>query len=512
MMRRESRWVNVVIIALVLILRGPTLLPSMSLTDEDFYSTIASDILDGGKVYHTAVDTKPPGIYYIYAGVYRLAGRNNLFAIHLLAIFVVIATALALRRIGTLVANESAGSWSGIAYAIFVHAYLPADTLAANTEIFASLFLSLSILAFLQGEKRARWSWMFLSGSLVGAATLIRQPSAVNVGVMLACLVYAWLIPGIQTLGNIVRAGSGIVAGFVAPIAALALYYESQGNLHDAYLWAWVLAIRYVESETTLPYVLEHLVIIHFSVLLSWGLLWYFGIRQVIVSLKSLRHRTTGSTSAVLLVLWLGVSYLTIFIGWRFPGHYHLTVLPPLSVLAGQAFSRFVAQQQSSPHAHWRFLRIGIIGTAAVPIFVFFIMAFGLRKPTLDHRPLVDAIIKRTSPTDRIFVWGSRSRLYSFSGRRLATRFVSCSHLVGAYASRPREIKDRGESVIPGVWEMFRSDWQLHPPALIIDTSTMDPDSEWVAHPMTRYPALRAYLAGYRKEAVIDGATIYRRL
>ncbi len=512
MTRYQSHWVNVVIIALVAILRSPTLLPSMSLTDEDYYSTIASDILDGGKVYHTAVDTKPPGMYYIFAGVFRVAGRNNLLAVHLLAIFVVAATALVVRRIGARVADEWAGAWSGIGYAVFVHAYLPEDTLAANTEIFASLLLSLSILAFLQGEKEARWRWMFLSGTLVGAATLIRQPSAVNVGVMLVCLVYAWLIPGTQSLRSVARAASGIVAGVVVPIAGLALYYKSQGNLYDAYLWAWVFAIRYVESETTIPYVLKHLVTIHLSVLLSWGLLWYFGIRQVIVSLKSLRHTTTGSTTAALLVLWLGVTYLTIFIGWRFPGHYHLTVLPPLSILAGQAFSRFVAQQRSSPQAHWRSLRVGIIGAADVPILVFFIMAFGLRKPTLDHRPIVQAIIERTGPTDRIFVWGSHPRLYSFSGRRLATRFVSCTHLVGAYAKRPREVKDRGESVIPGSWEMFRSDWQLHPPVLIIDTSTMDPESEWVAHPMTRYPALRAYLPGYRKEAVINGATIYRRL
>src|SRR5262249_60866636 len=136
----------------------------------------------------------------------------------------------------------------------------------------------------------------------------------------------------------------------------------------------------------------------------------------------------------------------------------------------------------------------------AVPILVFFIMAFGMSKPTLEHRPLVQAIIERTGPTDRIFVWGSRPRLYSFSGRRLATRFVSCTHLVGAYAKRPREIKDRGESVIPGSWEMFKADWEAHPPVLIIDTSTLNPS--WRVHPMTRYPALPAYLAGYRAEAV----------
>src|SRR2546430_14017155 len=113
MTRSESRWVNVVIIALVVILRSPTLLPSMYLGDEGYYGTIANDILDGGTVYHTAVDTKPPGMYYIYAAGFRVAGRNNLFAVHLLAIFVVLATALVLPRIGARVADDVAGAGGG---------------------------------------------------------------------------------------------------------------------------------------------------------------------------------------------------------------------------------------------------------------------------------------------------------------------------------------------------------------------------------------------------------------
>src|SRR5437899_11937557 len=180
MTRGESRWVNVVIIALVVILRSPTLLPSMYGVDEAYYGTIANDILDGGTVYRTAVDTKPPGMYYIYAGVFWVAGRNNLLVIHILAILVVAATALVVRRIGARVGDDWAGAWSGIGYAVFVHAYRPGDTLPANTEIFASFFLVLSVLAFLQGERKAGWGWMFLSGTLVGVATLIRQPSAVT--------------------------------------------------------------------------------------------------------------------------------------------------------------------------------------------------------------------------------------------------------------------------------------------------------------------------------------------
>src|ERR1700730_13008873 len=135
MSHRESRWITVVIIALVVILRAPTLLPSMYIVDEAYYGTIANDILDGGAVYHTAVDTKSPGIYYIYSGVFRVGGRTSLRAVHILAIIVVAAAALVVRRIGARVADEWAGAWSGIGYAVFAHAYLPGDTLGANTEM-----------------------------------------------------------------------------------------------------------------------------------------------------------------------------------------------------------------------------------------------------------------------------------------------------------------------------------------------------------------------------------------
>src|SRR5262249_58064050 len=87
MTRYQSRWVTVIIIALVVILRSPTLLPSMYVSDEGYYGTIANDILDGGAVYHTAVDTKPPGMYYIYAAVFQVAGRDQPLSAHFLALF-----------------------------------------------------------------------------------------------------------------------------------------------------------------------------------------------------------------------------------------------------------------------------------------------------------------------------------------------------------------------------------------------------------------------------------------
>ena len=510
MTRSQSRWVNVIIIGLVVGLRLPTLLPSLYNGDEGYYGTIANDILDGGAVYHTAVDTKPPGMYYIYAGVFRVAGRNNLFAVHLLAIFVVVATALVVRRIGARVAGDWAGAWSGIGYAVFVHAYWPSDTLGANSEIFASLPLALSVLAFLQGQRKPFSGLMFLSGALVGVATLIRQTSAVNLSVMLACLAYCWLIARTHSFARVLAAGSGVMIGFIVVIAALAWYYQLHGNLHDAYLWALAFAIRYARSETTFGYVLKRLVTVHLAVILLSGLLWYFGILQVVETVRSLWRRKPVPSEAILLILWFGLSYLVIFVGWRFPGHYHLAVLPPLSILAGQAFARFVVEQRRCSQQRWRLIRTCIIAATALPTIGFLLVAFIVRTQTLHFLPTVRRIVQETSPNDRIFVWGSSPQLYSFSGRRMATRFVSCTHLVGAYASRPRDVRDRGESVIPETWAMFQADWEAHPPVLIIDTSAVD--QFWSRHPMTRYPVLRACLPGYRVEGVVNGETIYRRL
>src|SRR5207237_9547772 len=111
MTRCQSRWVNVIIVALVVILRLPTLLPSLYNSDEGYYGIIANDTLDGGTFYRTAVDTKPPGNYYIYVAVFKVAGKNNILAVHVLAILVVAATVLVLWRIGVAVGDVWVVAW-----------------------------------------------------------------------------------------------------------------------------------------------------------------------------------------------------------------------------------------------------------------------------------------------------------------------------------------------------------------------------------------------------------------
>ena len=156
MTRCQSRWVNVIIIALVVILRSPTLLPSMCTSDEGYYGTIANDILDGG-------DGLPHGGGYEAAGhVLHLRGRfpggweeQPLLRFTSSPSLSSQPPPWSLRRIGARVADDWAGAWSGIGYAVFVHAYRPGDTLGANSEIFALSSARVECSCLPQGAKKA---------------------------------------------------------------------------------------------------------------------------------------------------------------------------------------------------------------------------------------------------------------------------------------------------------------------------------------------------------------------
>jgi hypothetical protein len=63
MTRRQSRWVTVVILLLVVVLRAPTLLRTPISRVRSLTTTIANDILDGGESISHRGGCKPPGMY-----------------------------------------------------------------------------------------------------------------------------------------------------------------------------------------------------------------------------------------------------------------------------------------------------------------------------------------------------------------------------------------------------------------------------------------------------------------
>jgi hypothetical protein len=498
-----------IIVALVVVLRFPTLLESMYLVDDASSAAVANELLYGGTIYQTVESTRAPFLYYLYYGIFLIAGQNNLLAVHVVALLFVIATAWTIRRIGVVIASAQAGNWAAIGYVIFSHTYLPRDTLAANVEIFTVLPLTLCMLSFLIGERQNCLWWLFTSGLFCGVASFFRQPSLINLGVIGGYLGYICWIARTADLRHVIRSGSAVLAGFLTFVGGMFIYHQAQGNWNDMIQWAWIVAMRYVESETTVAYVIKRLFLVHGAFILAGGLLWYFGVKQFVTIVREHLRGRSSNTESVLIALWCAATYLSLFTGWRFPGHYHLTVLPSLAILAGIAFTQFLDRLTQVDPSKVRRIRCVLVSAAVIPAIGFLVMAFIIRKDTVAFMPITDYIVAHTQPEDRIFVWGSAPYIYSYSGRRAATRFVGCTHLVGMYSSRPHRDIDESKLILPGSWDMLAADWKAHPPKLIIDMSPVS--NNWELHPMRRYSVLDRLLKNYSHETTVNGVPIYRR-
>ena len=95
-------------------------------------------------------------------------------------------------------------------------------------------------------------------------------------------------------------------------------------------------------------------------------------------------------TEQVLLIFWLVLSYLAIFIGWRFPGHYHLASASAAFDSRRPGVLTFCrGSSDVLLNARWRWIRTGIVGAAALPAIGFLVGAFVVRTQTLDFLPIV---------------------------------------------------------------------------------------------------------------------------
>src|SRR3984893_5338182 len=61
--------------------------------DEAIYGSIAALMNAGGKLYaEGGVDNKPPGVFWVYAGVFHLTGTYQMTAVHVAGLLVMAAT------------------------------------------------------------------------------------------------------------------------------------------------------------------------------------------------------------------------------------------------------------------------------------------------------------------------------------------------------------------------------------------------------------------------------------
>ncbi|MEU0741556.1 glycosyltransferase family 39 protein [Streptomyces sp. NPDC006134] len=469
--------------------------------DEGYLAVQARLLAQGGELYQTVVDRKPPLVPWLYQGAFAVAGSASLTPVRVLAVLAQLATALALASLARRRWGGTAGRTAGVLYLLVSVGLNPEDAQAATFE----LFMLPCTAAALWCADRRLWG---AAGLAVGCAFLAKQTG----GAVLVPVLWLWWTRGGRR-GGLLRLG----AGAAAPVLGGALATDPGGFL----FWTVTGSGTYASLGSSGAHALVRgLVNAAILAVACAGLL-----PPIAGSLRAGRAGGRGPTGCrggraggraladgrgvragagkpaggrggtADLWLWLAASGGAVTVGFHFFGHYYLQLLPPLALLAASALRGLPPER-----------RTAALRTSACCCVLF--LAWGLCAPRaeLDHaRRLATAVVARTAPGDRVLVWGMHPETYWFAGRTPATRYLTAGLLTNY--SGGRDGSRVGEKyAVAGAWAVFREETARHPPALVVD------DSRGKPYGPDRVPGLRRLLAhGYVPAGTVDGAVLYVR-
>src|SRR5436305_2561557 len=131
---RQFRFAALGIILLTVVIRLPSLLHPQPIDSEAMYSVVANQIVDGGRPYIDAVDRKPPLLFWTYAAVFKIAGKYNWMALHVVSLIWTLATMAGLYVIGKQLFDSETGLVAALFYSVF-QCWASYKNLAFNGEM-----------------------------------------------------------------------------------------------------------------------------------------------------------------------------------------------------------------------------------------------------------------------------------------------------------------------------------------------------------------------------------------
>ncbi len=454
--------------------------------DEAIYGSIAALMNSGGALYaQGGVDNKPPGIFWVYGAIFRVAGNYQMTAVHAAGLLVVLATCAVLFLIGRSLSGVRAGLLSALIYGVLTSAGNP-RLLASNTELFMMLPLAASVLLMLRRE----WLW---SGALLAAAGAFRQSAAIDVLLLPVAVIL------LEPRGRRLRSQVFFAGGLAGGLLVGALLLAATGSLGG--FWEWSVGTLYGYAST------------------NWtpGLVWMRARDSVLPFVGSLafvwvaavafawrwRSLTAGERLAV---AWLLVSVPGSLAGGHLSWHYFIQVMGPLAVLAALAVDRAL----EGPRRRW-VAGAAIVGLAAPMLgwgafdLVSDPLTYDFSAPVPQHQTVAAYIRDHTGANDRVFVWGNWPALYVESDRLMSSRFPGFLRGFARGSALPPDNWDTKADV----WPELKADLIRNPPALIVDTAPAD-WSDFAMYPMSNYPVLLDFVkSGYHVVATIDRVVIY---
>ncbi len=401
--------------------------------DEGEYAYMGQLILQGIPPYSEAYNMKLPGTYLMYALMMSLFGQT-VRAIHIGSMIVNCATILLVYLLGKKIVGDFAGIISGATYAILSLSYSVLG-FAAHATNFVVLPAIGGALLLLDASGKEKTPLHFFSGVLFGISFIMKQPGIFFFLFGATYIIYrhfssrsAHLFPKLIAL----------FLGAALPLIIVMLWLYASGVFPRFWFWTVVYAARYgsqVSPSDAFSIFIQNFAFVAGSFFLIWTLS-ACGLAAIFF------HRRLNADRSFVLLLAL-FSFFSICPGFYFREHYFVTLLPAASLLTG-IFIDFLGRGGLSTLPRLMFIKPPWSKLTASAIFIAAALAgiIGQERylfkdsparisrtvygsdPFLESVKIARFIEERSSPSDRVAVFGSEPQIFFYAKRRSATGYL----------------------------------------------------------------------------------------
>jgi 4-amino-4-deoxy-L-arabinose transferase-like glycosyltransferase len=482
------------IVLLTVITRLPSLLHPQPINDEDVYSIVANEIVDGGRPYVDAVDRKPPLLFWTYATVFDAAGKFNWKALHAVAVAWTLGTMAGLFVIGRRLFDRDTGLVAALLYGLF-QPWAVANNLAFNGEVLMNLPIVWAwAIALGPSLSRVRTE-LLAAGALLCAAFLLKQPAAiaaVPLGIYLLLQSYR-ASRGLTRTASVTHAAM-LTIGFFGTLGLVAIVLGKQGILGDAFYWTI--------TNHTKQHVFWGVGILITLAFVAACLPLLIGAAMAWQDVSGVWARRSAERTALFGLV--AASAIGTAAGARFHPHYYIQLILPLALLAAPHYAA-LWYRKTRPH-HWLLRPTVTYVWLALTVIAFSITHWReLAQPKTSDTGRYLAM--HSAPADRIFVWGQAPRIYLDARRRPACRYILTFPLTGYMFGKLVGVDTR-DRIMPGAWNTLEQDFGKHPPVYIVDVQHPAFNAQY---PVQNFPILAKLLESrYQPVAWTTEGVVYK--
>lgn len=420
-----------IILFSIFIFRLPSLYEPFWYGDEGIFAAVASNLNQGGTLYRTAWDNKPPMIYVTYAAIFKYFGVS-MFSLRIVTLVVVMATTCAIYGI-----LEKSYGLKRALVASFLFGFLSSMRLIEGnlslTEIFMIFPITLAMLLAIR--RNFDYIGLVLAGFLFAIASLYKQ-----VGAFEAAALGIFLFFQSKNFMEFFKRGLVLGIGFSVPYVVTIFYFLQKGLFSEYIFAAYTYYRIYLGESPKYAQLVTLLKLIPVITAIVYGIFKKLGGKRIEIS-----H---------LFLLWVSLSFLGSYFSGRTYGHYLVQATPAVAILAAIISFKVKLRKEQIAFGILFFLPIIFLTKFLFSDFIsggpinqlkywgnFVSFAVGTKglnsyndyfdKNVNTIMGLNDFLIANNAQGSKVYIWGDMSWLYAVSNLKNPSRYVTSFHVFG---------------------------------------------------------------------------------